>query len=99
MLLDVFEDQGFVVYEKDLQQASQDIRDKISSIRSDLPVEMKEPVKFERFAPVTVNGRFFVDPQPKQGYIYRMEGESVASAARRMASTCSIELMLKAGSP
>lgn len=44
-------------------------------------VEMKEPVKFERFAPVTVSGRFFVDPQPGQGFIYRMEGRSVASAA------------------
>ena len=44
-------------------------------------VEMKEPVKFERFAPVTVNGRFFVDPQPGQGYIYRIEGESLASAS------------------
>ncbi|MEY4007718.1 MAG: hypothetical protein RLZZ467_750, partial [Gemmatimonadota bacterium] len=40
----------FFVFEKDLQQASQDIRDKISSIRSELPVEMKEPV-LTRFDP------------------------------------------------
>ena len=40
----------FFVFEKDLQQASQDIRDKISSIRSDLPIEMKEPV-LTRFDP------------------------------------------------
>ena len=40
----------FFVFEKDLQQASQDIRDKISSIRSDLPVEMKEPM-LTRFDP------------------------------------------------
>ena len=40
----------FFVYEKDLQQASQDIRDKISTIRSELPVEMKEPV-LSRFDP------------------------------------------------
>ncbi|MEX2181338.1 MAG: efflux RND transporter permease subunit [Gemmatimonadaceae bacterium] len=40
----------FFVFEKDLQQASQDIRDKISSIRSDLPLEMKEPV-LTRFDP------------------------------------------------
>jgi HAE1 family hydrophobic/amphiphilic exporter-1 len=40
----------YFVYEKDLQQASQDIRDKISSIRSDLPIEMKEPV-LSRFDP------------------------------------------------
>ncbi|MFA6165115.1 MAG: efflux RND transporter permease subunit [Gemmatimonadaceae bacterium] len=38
------------VFEKDLQQASQDIRDKISTIRSDLPAEMKEPV-LSRFDP------------------------------------------------
>ncbi|HTO73002.1 MAG TPA: efflux RND transporter permease subunit, partial [Gemmatimonadales bacterium] len=31
-------------YEKNLQEASQDIRDAISTKRSDLPVEMKEPV-------------------------------------------------------
>jgi hydrophobic/amphiphilic exporter-1 (mainly G- bacteria), HAE1 family len=40
----------FFVFEKDLQQASQDIRDKISGIRSDLPVEMKEPI-LTRFDP------------------------------------------------
>lgn len=40
----------FFVYEKDLQQASQDIRDKISTIRSELPIEMKEPV-LSRFDP------------------------------------------------
>ena len=32
------------VFEKDLQQATQDIRDEISRIRNDLPVEMEEPV-------------------------------------------------------
>ena len=31
-------------YEKNLQEASQDIRDAISTMRSDLPVEMKEPI-------------------------------------------------------
>ena len=40
----------FFLFEKDLQQASQDIRDKISAIRSDLPVEMKEPI-LTRFDP------------------------------------------------
>ncbi|MBX9927624.1 MAG: efflux RND transporter permease subunit [Gemmatimonadaceae bacterium] len=40
----------FFTFEKDLQQASQDIRDKISGIRSELPVEMKEPV-LSRFDP------------------------------------------------
>jgi HAE1 family hydrophobic/amphiphilic exporter-1 len=40
----------FFVFEKDLQQASQDIRDKISSVRGDLPVEMEEPI-LSRFDP------------------------------------------------
>jgi HAE1 family hydrophobic/amphiphilic exporter-1 len=40
----------FFVFEKDVQQASQDIRDKISSIRDQLPAEMKEPI-LSRFDP------------------------------------------------
>ncbi|MDO8501855.1 MAG: efflux RND transporter permease subunit [Gemmatimonadaceae bacterium] len=32
------------LFEKDMSQATQDIRDAISSIRADLPVEMKEPI-------------------------------------------------------
>jgi HAE1 family hydrophobic/amphiphilic exporter-1 len=40
----------FFVFEKDIQQASQDIRDKISAIRDQLPAEMKEPI-LSRFDP------------------------------------------------
>ena len=40
----------FFVFEKDLQQATQDIRDEISAIRNDLPPEMKEPI-LTRFDP------------------------------------------------
>ncbi len=40
----------FFDYEKDIQQASQDIRDAISTKREDLPTEMKEPV-LTRFDP------------------------------------------------
>jgi hydrophobe/amphiphile efflux-1 (HAE1) family protein len=38
------------VFDKDLQEASQDIRDKISEIRADLPPEMEEPI-LTRFDP------------------------------------------------
>src|SRR5690242_4926163 len=31
-------------FEKDLQEATQEIRDKINAIRNDLPPEMKEPI-------------------------------------------------------
>lgn len=41
-------------------------------------VEMKEPVKFERLAPVMISGKFFVEPKPDDGYIYRMEGDSLS---------------------
>lgn len=43
-------------------------------------VEMPQPVKFERLAPVVVEGRFVVDPKPDDGYIYRLAGESVRPA-------------------
>lgn len=64
-----------------------------------LLVEMKEPVKFERFAPVTVSGRFFVDPQPSQGYIYRMEGVSIASAAADEPEADAAQVGRKSGMP
>jgi len=38
------------LFEKDISQATQDIRDAISAIRVDLPVEMKEPI-MKRFDP------------------------------------------------
>ncbi len=40
----------FFVFEKDLQQATQDIRDAISAKRQDLPAEMEEPL-YRRFDP------------------------------------------------
>lgn len=42
-------------------------------------VEMDEPVRFERLNPVIVEGAFFVDPRPEDGYIYRMEGSSITT--------------------
>ena len=40
----------FFDFEKDVQQASQDVRDAISGIRGDLPPEMEEPI-IRRFDP------------------------------------------------
>ncbi|OQA81425.1 MAG: hypothetical protein BWY32_00246 [bacterium ADurb.Bin243] len=40
-------------------------------------VEMDKKVKFERLRPVVVSGRFFVDPKPADGYIYRMDGRTL----------------------
>src|SRR5512141_33909 len=41
------------LFEKDVSQATQDIRDAISAIRSDLPVEMKEPI-LQRMDPADI---------------------------------------------
>jgi hypothetical protein len=43
-------------------------------------IEMAQPVKFERLVPVMVTGKFVVDPQPTQGFIYRMEATAVRPA-------------------
>src|SRR5918995_4324682 len=40
----------FFQFEKDLQEATQEIRDKISEIRNELPLEMEEPI-LTRFNP------------------------------------------------
>ena len=40
---------------------------------------MKEPVKFQRLTPVMISGKFFVEPKPDDGYIYRMEGDSLST--------------------
>ncbi len=38
-------------------------------------VEMAKPTIFHRLDPVTCIGKFRVEPNPEEGYIYRMEGE------------------------
>lgn len=44
-------------------------------------VETPVPIAFERLRPVRVKGRFFVEPRPLDGYIYRLEATSVLPAA------------------
>ena len=43
-------------------------------------VEMNSPVKVEKNKPVIVTGKFFIDPKPEDGYIYRLEGTKVEPA-------------------
>ncbi|MEM4298293.1 MAG: DUF3299 domain-containing protein, partial [Nitrososphaerota archaeon] len=38
-------------------------------------VEMAKPTTFYRLDPVSCVGKFKVDPNPEEGFIYRMEGE------------------------
>jgi hypothetical protein len=62
-------------------------------------VESKEPVKFERLAPVMVSGRFWVDPQPDQGYIYRMDEASVQRIGDEAPEVNAVEAARKAHLP
>jgi len=45
-------------------------------------VEMEHAVRFERLRPVQVEGAFFIDPRPDEGFIYRMDGTKVSIPAR-----------------
>ena len=45
-----------------------------------LLVEMREPVRFERLAPVIVEGKFLAEAHPEDGYIYHLDGTSVRAA-------------------
>lgn len=60
-------------------------------------VNLKEPVKFERFAPVIVQGKFFAEAKPEDGYIYRMDGESVDPAAKEEIQVNAADAARKAG--
>ncbi len=60
-------------------------------------VNMKEPVKFERLAPVIVQGKFFAEAKPDDGYIYRMDGEAVAPAAQEEVQVNAADAARKAG--
>jgi len=42
-------------------------------------VEMAKPTIFQRLDPVTCVGKLRVEPNPEEGYIYRMEGETCES--------------------
>jgi hypothetical protein len=45
-----------------------------------LLVEMREPVKFERLAPVVVEGKFLAEAHPEDGYIYHLAGTAAHAA-------------------
>lgn len=65
-----------------------------------LLVESATPIPPERFEPILVRGTFFVDPKPDEGYIYRMEADSVTRvepedhhpSARRLAERAGMPL-------
>lgn len=45
-------------------------------------VEMEKPTEFHRLDPVSCVGTFRVEPSPKEGYIYRIEGKGCEPISR-----------------
>jgi parvulin-like peptidyl-prolyl isomerase len=64
-----------------------------------LLVESPKPIRFERLAPIIVEGRFFVDPKPDEGYIYRMEAASISKESGGDIVVDAVEAARKAGYP
>ena len=62
-------------------------------------VEMREPVPFERLKPVVVEGVFFVDPKPDEGYIYRFEGTAAQAVPDDVPDIDANEAAREAGLP
>ena len=54
-------------------------------------VECKQPVPFERMRPVLVTGVFYVEPSPKDGYIFRFEADSVQPIGQQLYATANID--------
>jgi hypothetical protein len=46
-------------------------------------VEMDAPTRFYRLKPVECEGVFHVEPNPEEGYIYRLEGKTCSSVESR----------------
>lgn len=64
-----------------------------------LLVEMPDPVRFERLRPVLVRGRFVVDPQPDEGFIYRLTGVDCTPAGDEEPEIDAAEFARRAGLP
>jgi HAE1 family hydrophobic/amphiphilic exporter-1 len=82
------------LFEKDVSQATQDIRDAISSIRADLPVEMKEPI-LQRMDPadlpivsLTLSSDTYSPAQ-----LTRMADPAITSALKGIAGVSQVRLV------
>ncbi len=82
------------LFEKDVSQATQDIRDPISAIRADLPVEMKEPI-LQRFDPadqpivsVAMASKTYTPAQ-----LTRMADPAITSELRGIAGVSQVRLV------
>jgi hypothetical protein len=64
-----------------------------------LLVEMREAVRFERLAPVIVEGKFLAEAHPEDGYIYHLDGTSVRAADGDVAEINAAQAASRAGLP
>ena len=82
------------LFEKDPQVATQDIRDAISGIRADLPVEMKEPV-LQRFDPADqpIVSMTLASPVMSPAQLTRLADPDITSALRGIPGIAQVQLV------
>src|SRR6266568_3466556 len=82
------------LFEKDPQVATQDIRDAISGIRSDLPVEMKEPV-LQRFDPSDqpIVSMTLASPTVTPAQLTRLADPEITSKLRGIPGIAQVQLV------
>jgi HAE1 family hydrophobic/amphiphilic exporter-1 len=82
------------LFEKDISQATQDIRDAISSIRVDLPVEMKEPV-LKRFDPADrpIVSLTLASDAYTPAQLTRMADPTITSALKGLAGVAQVNIV------
>ncbi len=82
------------VFEKDPQVGTQDIRDAISGIRADLPVEMKEPV-LQRFDPADqpIVSMTIASPAMTPAQLTRLADPDITSKIRGIPGIAQVQLV------
>ncbi|MFL5565274.1 MAG: efflux RND transporter permease subunit [Gemmatimonadaceae bacterium] len=82
------------LFEKDPQVATQDIRDAISGIRADLPVEMKEPV-LQRFDPADqpIVSMTLASPAMTPAQLTRLADPEITSKLRGIPGIAQVQLV------
>jgi HAE1 family hydrophobic/amphiphilic exporter-1 len=82
------------LFEKDPQVATQDIRDAISGIRADLPVEMKEPV-LQRFDPADqpIVSMTIASPAMSPAQLTRLVDPDITSKIRGVPGIAQVQLV------
>jgi hydrophobe/amphiphile efflux-1 (HAE1) family protein len=81
-------------FSKDLQQATQDIRDRISEVRDQLPPEMKEPV-LRRFDPndLPIVSLTLSSPERSRAELTRLADPGLSSALRGVAGVANVSVV------